>query len=81
MKVEEGELSREEQVEIENDSEDSETGEDDSEAKDESGEEELVERSNLEVAWEALEVARLGFTKLDDSEALWAVNADADKKM
>ena len=93
VEVEEGELSREEQAEIEDkvagaleenydwhndvakseseeeseesedDSEDSETGEDDSEVEDESMEEELAEPSNLELAWEVLEVARLGYSK------------------
>ena len=55
--------SEEESSDSEDDSHDSETGEDDAEVEDESVEEELAEPSNLELAWEVLEVARLGYSK------------------
>ena len=68
--------SEEEASESEDDSDDSETGEDDSEVEDESVEEELAEPSNLELAWEVLEVARLGYTKAGHKAALAEVYLD-----
>ena len=65
-----------ESSESEDYSKDSETGEDDSEVEDESVEEELAEPSNLELAWEVLEVARLGFSKAGNKTALAEVYLD-----
>jgi len=65
-----------ESSESEDDSEGSETGEDDSEVEDESVEEELAEPSNLELAWEVLEVARLGYSKAGNKTALAEVYLD-----
>ena len=99
VEVEEGELSREKQAEIEHkvagalehiyashdniakihtdvdmeseeESEESEDDSEDSEIEDESVEEGLAEPSNLELAWEVLEVARLGFSKAGNQAAL-----------
>ena len=45
-------------------------GENDSEVDEESLEEELAKLSNLELAWKVLEVARLGYIKAGNKEAM-----------
>ena len=55
--------------------EDSETSEDESE-QEEVEETEIFEPTNLELSWELLELARLGFTKTGDKEQLAEVYLD-----
>ena len=59
------------------DSEESETSEDESEAEAEDVEEtEMFEPTNLELSWEMLELARLGFAKTGEKEQLAEVYLD-----
>jgi len=69
-------MESEESSESEDDSDDSETGEEESEVEDESVEDELADPSNLELAWEVLELARLGYTKAGNKAALAEVYLD-----
>ena len=61
--------SEEEFSESKDEHEDTEIGDDDSEVEDESVEEELSESSNLELAWEVLEGAKLGYSKARNKAA------------
>jgi len=71
------EASDSEEESSDEDSEESETSEDESEAEAEDVEEtEMFEPTNLELSWEMLELARLGFTKTGEKEQLAEVYLD-----
>ena len=69
-------MESEEFSESKDEHEDAEIGDDDSEVEYESVEEELAELSNLELAWEVLEVVKLGYSKAGIKAALAEVYLD-----